>query len=173
VSEAADYTVKEAGKLTGIAKLKYKIATTNARLDTLFAKVGRLKYGEAKGDATDFGCLYCELFEQIDTLETDIRNFEDELAKLKNERLCVACRSVIGLDMAFCPRCGAKQPDHEPEEDCSCGCGCDASCDCGCQEPDATECCCEDDDCCCSTESCCEAEPEEDCGCGCGCDCNN
>lgn len=159
VSDAADYTVKEAGKLTGIAKLKYRIASTRARLDTLYASVGRLKYEEHKGAAPTDANSYDELFARISTLEAEIVKFENELAKLRNVRLCVACRSVIGIDMTFCPRCGAKQPPAEPENDndCDCGCCCDNDdCDDGC---DCDDCC--DDDCDCNDET------------GCDCDCGD
>lgn len=151
VSDAADYTVKEAGKLTGIAKLKYKLASARARLDTLFADMGRIKYDELKGTADSGVEPYGDLTAKIDALKIEIEKCENELAKLKNVRLCVACRSVIGIDMAFCPRCGAKQPEPEEPKD-GCGCGC---CD---DNDDECDCDCNDDDCKCDDDSC-------DCGC--------
>lgn len=189
VSDAADYTVKEAGKLTGIAKLKYKIATTRARLDTLFAGLGRLKYDEVKATTSSGAESVDMLVGKIDALKADLERYENELAKLKNVRICAACRSEIGLEMAFCPRCGSKQPEPEPSGDdncdcdCGCDCGCEDECDCGCED----DCDCDgEDDCDCdgedAEEGCCccgnADESDEDgdngedegCDCCCGCD---
>ena len=113
VSEAAEYTAREAGKLTGIAKLKYKISTCKARLNNLFESLGRLKYDELKGNAASETYSYDELVDKIDKVKAELESYENDLAKLKNERLCVSCRAVIGLDMTFCPRCAAKQPEPE------------------------------------------------------------
>jgi hypothetical protein len=172
VSDAADYTVKEAGKLTGIAKLKYRIASTRARLDTLYAGVGRLKYEEQKGTAPSGANSYDELFAKIETLEAEIVKNENELAKLRNVRLCVACRSVIGIDMTFCPRCGAKQPPaEEPEKDDNCDCGCCCGDDC-CGDDCCGDDCCDDDCCdddCCDNNCCCDDCCDDDCDCGCDC----
>lgn len=168
VSDAADYTVKEAGKLTGIAKLKYKISTVRARLDTMYVKIGRLKYSESKGTADDSGCSYNELFETIDSLEAELVGYENELAKLKNERLCIACRSVIGLDMSFCPRCGAKQPEvtqeEEPVDNCDCNCDCNSDCSCDCGDEIFNDGCDESCDCGCKSES--SEDNDKSCNCG-------
>jgi|GEM_PF-538580 hypothetical protein len=179
VSDAADYTVKEAGKLTGIAKLKYKAAAARARLDTLYANMGKLKYEELRGAGLTDENAYNELTAKIDALKTEVEQYENEIAKLKNVRICVACRSVIGIDMAFCPRCGAKQPEPPKDDDnsgCGCGCGCDDSncgcddekCDCGCDDNDC-DCDCDDEKCDCDCD--CDCDDDTcDCGCDCGCE---
>lgn len=171
VSEAADYTAREAGRLTGIAKMKYRISISKARLETLFASLGRLKYDELKGTTPSGTASYDEIVEKIDDLKAAIYRYEEEIAKLKNERLCVSCRAVIGIDMAFCPRCGAKQPKPEIKEDECCDCKSD-HCDDDCCDDDCCDddCCddndCCDDHCCCSDDSCCDSDKaEEDCCC--------
>mgnify|MGYP000848137675 CR=1 FL=1 len=183
VSDAAEYTVKEAGKLTGWAKLKYKLSASRARLDTFLAALGSVKYNEVKGAAADANVN--ELIRNIDALKAEIEAYENEIAKLKNVRICAACRQAIALDMAFCPRCGAKQPEpEEPNEECCCcccddddyDCDCDDDeCDCGCDDDccdDKCDCGCDDDccddkcDCGCDDDSC-----DDKCDCGCDDDC--
>jgi len=181
VSEAADYTAREATRLTRIAKLKYKLAMLKARLDTLFAKLGRVKYDELKGTASSDTAAYDDLITKIDNIKEEITKIEDELAKLKNVRICASCRSVIGLDMAFCPRCGAKQPEPEVTDDsCDCSDCCETE-DSDCCDDEDCCCCCDDEDCDCTAEDCCDEADcccddtacecgEDDCACDCSCD---
>ncbi|MGI6201886.1 MAG: hypothetical protein ACOYID_00610 [Eubacteriales bacterium] len=168
VSEAAEYTAREAGKLTGIAKLKYKISTCKARLNNLFESLGRLKYDELKGNAASETYSYDELVDKIDKVKAELESYENDLAKLKNERLCVSCRAVIGLDMTFCPRCGAKQPEPEKKDECCCDCDDNDTCCCDCDDNDACcdesadgSCCCDCDD----TDACCDEGDDGSCCC--------
>jgi len=154
VSEAADYTAREASKLTGIAKLKYKISAAKARLDNLYASLGRLKYDELKGNVPS-GTTYDELVAKIDKVKEEIDRYENELAELKNERLCISCHATIGIDMAYCPRCGAKQPEPEKKDEGSCCCNTGEGADCCCG--DDAECC---EDCCDVESDCCESDTE-------------
>ena len=47
IYNAADYTVKGTEKLTGIAKLKYKINALKTKLDLYYKSIGELKYSSA------------------------------------------------------------------------------------------------------------------------------
>lgn len=108
LSDAADYTVKETEKLTGMAKLKYKAANEKSKLNSLYQSLGRLKYAESLGEESEEGA-YETIVAQISETLAEIKKMETEMASLRSWRLCVGCGAKIGSDMAFCPKCGTKQ----------------------------------------------------------------
>ena len=102
-------------KLTAMAKLEYKLANVKNKLDLLYRNLGKVKFGEMAGDEVEESA-YRELFDDIAQKLITIEQMEEELAKLRNYRFCVACGSKINNDMAFCPKCGTRQQPMEDEE---------------------------------------------------------
>ena len=114
INEAADYTVRETEKLTGIAKLKYKLMNQRSLLSSQYEQIGRLHYSELHNDTqsaepVDNSAEIAELCSKVDETLAEIRAAENELAVLKNVKTCSQCGVKIDREMAFCPRCGAKQ----------------------------------------------------------------
>ena len=56
------------------------------------------------------------LMEEINVHQDRIREFRKVMAGLRNMKICPACESLIAIDVAFCPKCGAPTPVPEPEE---------------------------------------------------------
>ena len=115
ITDAADYTVKETGKLTNITKLKYKLSGLKSKRDQLFKTVGKMKFYEFLGEETDSDEVK-EKFEEIKELKDKIESIEDQIAELSNYRICAVCRTKIERNMVFCPRCGAKQESEQNDK---------------------------------------------------------
>ena len=115
ITEAADYTVKETGKLTNITKLKYKLSGLKTKRDQLYKTVGKMKFYEYIGEETDIDEMTDKL-EDIKEIKEQIESIEDQIAVLSNYRICAVCRSKIERSMIFCPRCGAKQEQEQKNQ---------------------------------------------------------
>ncbi len=118
LNSAADYTAKETEKLTGIAKITYKLSGCKTKLAGLYQELGKLKYAECRGQEAEEGAGEA-LVARIDELIAEIAQMETELAVLRNYKFCIACGTKLRGEMVYCPKCGAKQlpvPEEEPEE---------------------------------------------------------
>ncbi len=111
IYNAADYTVKGTEKLTGIAKLKYKINALKTKLDLYYKSIGELKYSEHHGEnVTDD--MYASLFAQIEKLTSELKALEKQLADLRDYAACSQCGYRVQRGLAFCPKCGEKLPNE-------------------------------------------------------------
>ena len=109
---AFDATTKEASKLSDLAKAKYKLITAQNRRDGAFAAIGKLSYDEYKNNCDNKEAI-AKLYEQIDILNELIHSLKDDIRKLRNKKICVSCGKAINVGDAFCPKCGAIQPQTE------------------------------------------------------------
>ena len=108
ISDAASSTVKEAEKLTDMAKVKYRISSLKTKLDESYLTVGQLKYAEFRGENVPEE-MYDGLFEQITDLTNQINDLETRLSDLRNLVACKNCGARINKKgCAYCPKCGEK-----------------------------------------------------------------
>ncbi len=104
---AADQTVKETEKLTGIAKVKYKLSVLRSKLDLCYRSIGELKYAEHRGEAVP-DASYTGLFSQADKLNAEKKALEKQLDALRDCITCPLCGCRVQRGMSFCPKCGEK-----------------------------------------------------------------
>ncbi len=112
IYNAADYAVKGTEKLTGIAKIKYKINTVKVKLDLYYKSVGELKYAEHSGE-TVTDDMYAGLFSQIEKLNCELSSLEKQLADLRDYVTCCQCGYHVQRGLAFCPKCGEKLQNED------------------------------------------------------------
>lgn len=108
LTAAADYTAKEAEKLTGAAKLKFAILQAQNKYDDALQNIGQLRYDEYKL-GVDNNELIAAACAEVDGLAAQLEKMNIEMADIKNCRLCDACGAKVEKDMIFCPKCGTKQ----------------------------------------------------------------
>lgn len=107
VSDAVEFTAKKTSELTGTAKLKYSVHTTEQKLDRCFAEIGRLFY-ESQKDGSDRSSEIATLIMQVDKLSDDLASGNAELLKLKHAVVCPSCTAEIAKECIYCPVCGRR-----------------------------------------------------------------
>ena len=108
LTEAADFTIREAEKLTGAAKMKFLIAEQQSKLEASLGLLGKQVFDELKdkGEIPEaYRSVYDEITERYDALE----KLYAEQATTRKLHVCPACGNRIDRDAAFCPKCGVKQ----------------------------------------------------------------
>jgi ribosomal protein L40E len=114
IAGAVDYTAKETEKLTGIAKVKYKLMNLRSKRSDLYEEIGKLHYAELRNVPAADGVIdntieITGLCDAVTAVSDDINAAEQELAEILNYKLCISCGAKIKNDMSFCPKCGEKQ----------------------------------------------------------------
>jgi hypothetical protein len=109
LTDAADYTLKEAGKLTDTAKTKISIASKEAAIEDELLKIGRYCYDEHADAAINNSDVIQMACSEIDKLTGELKNLNDELAVLKKFKICNECGTKIDRDMSYCHKCGHQQ----------------------------------------------------------------
>lgn len=112
IYNAADYTVKGTEKLTGIAKITYKINSLKSKLDSYYKNAGELKYSEHLGVLVSEK-EYEAVFSEIDNLKDTISELENKLAELKDYIACPECQFRVKRNLHYCPKCGAKLNENK------------------------------------------------------------
>ena len=116
VTDAAYYTAKKTGELTGIARVKFNIKAEEVRLKSTYAKIGSLFYS-AEREGLDHTEEIATLITQADKINGDIAAYREKLAELRKARTCAECGGRISKSASFCPNCGAKIVREEETKD--------------------------------------------------------
>ena len=112
MTDVADYTVKETGKLTESAKLRFNLMREKNRLEDAYKNMGELYYKQMKAGEFDEGKISLA-YDKIEKSIVEIERLEDLISLIGNVKNCSNCGEKLTKDMAFCPACGAKQEDKE------------------------------------------------------------
>jgi len=109
LTDAADYTIKEAEKFTGTAKIKFAIMNKESSIDDLYLKIGQYYYDQIIDSSIDNSIPIQAACDEISQLQNELKALNDELASLKNYKICVECGTKIDREMAYCYKCGKQQ----------------------------------------------------------------
>jgi hypothetical protein len=109
VTEAADYTLKEAGKLTETAKAKLAIASKQASIEEELLKIGKYCYDEHADSTLNNSDAIQAACGEIDKLTKELKELHTGLAVLKKYKICPECGAKIDRVMSYCYKCGHQQ----------------------------------------------------------------
>lgn len=113
-NEVVDKTVEAVSDRVTLAELE-------GELVELYVEAGQQVYDKyLKSNKTNYKS-FKEVFDDIERVSADIEAIEENIAKRKGIRVCEECGEEIDREAAYCPHCGAEQPDddefEEDEED--------------------------------------------------------
>ena len=107
----AGTTAKSAAKKTGdlyeTAKLNWKIASEEEKMQDVFVKLGRMCYADHDVADCDDAKIN-ELCAQVSELEASLRDLNNKLMKYKKYVRCRKCGKEFKESEIFCPVCGTK-----------------------------------------------------------------
>ncbi len=116
IGDLANKAGKKTEDLTKEAKIKMKMSESKSKIEELYKEIGKEMYQKhIKGEEAsreDFA----DPLVKIDDLSKEIEEYQNQIRKLKNKRICASCDAEIDSKIKFCPHCGAEQPVIEDEE---------------------------------------------------------
>ena len=98
------------------SKINSQITGERKEIETLCQQIGESVLERAAAGEIQLSERENLLMEEINVHQNRIREFRKVMAGLRNMKICPACESLIAIDVAFCPKCGAPTPVPEPEE---------------------------------------------------------
>ena len=107
VSDAAEFTAKETGKYTEIAKAKFNLMREKSRLEDAYRNLGEVYYTQLKTSEIDEKKI-TSAYDKVEKSIVEIDRINQEINVLKNTVTCESCGQKIDKDNAFCPKCGHK-----------------------------------------------------------------
>lgn len=114
VSSAANYTAKETGKLTELAKAKYNLMLENIVLEDAYKEMGELYYKQMKNSEFDEKKISLA-YDNIEKSMVEIERLKTQINILSNITVCEGCGKKLDKEMVFCPICGKKIEKAEAE----------------------------------------------------------
>lgn len=116
-SAAYDVTAEKTGKIAKEAKLRMKINENKSDINDLYKEIGKKVYEKhVREENIDIKTELEEECTKIDVLSAEIETCLKSILELKAKKQCEQCHAEIDLENAFCPKCGAKQPEIEVKE---------------------------------------------------------
>ena len=117
-------TTKELGKTTRelgaraeqtieAQKIRSKIPGEERIIEKIKVDIGDIVYRRhSQGDGID--SELSALCQEIDQHYLKIREYKDNAANLKGEKICPSCEREVDINVSFCPYCGTPCPTPEP-----------------------------------------------------------
>jgi ribosomal protein L40E len=127
VTETAKAVSKKSGDLVEVTKLNMSINTEQDKIEKVYAEMGKSVY-ELFSKGGDVEEPFRESCEKIKAYEKSIEEMKQKILETKNVKICTGCGTELELEIAFCPKCGAKQempqpPVQQPTEKTCADCG--------------------------------------------------
>lgn len=94
-----------AGDITNRAKIKFALANLQDDLDTVYEKLGAIRYDSIK-NGRDHSSRETAAVAKIDRIKADMEMLKAELEVSKN--ICPSCGAKTVKGSGFCPSCGEK-----------------------------------------------------------------
>ena len=96
-------------------KIRNKIAGEERIIEKIKVDMGDIIYRRHEaGDGID--SELSSLCQEIDQHLLKIREFKDNSANLKGQKICPSCEREVDMSVSFCPYCGTPCPNPEPTE---------------------------------------------------------
>ncbi len=114
VSDAANFTAKETGRLSELAKVKYCLMREKAKLEDAYKEMGELYYNQMKNAEFDDKKIALA-YDKIEKSIVEIERLNTQANVINDTKLCKKCGEKLSKEMFYCPKCG-EELDAEQEE---------------------------------------------------------
>lgn len=116
VGDAAKTAAKKSGEIVEVTKLNRSISLNEEKINKLYIEIGKVFYLKHENGDSLAGEELTAWCNQISELNEEIENLKDKILELKNIKICPNCKTEVGPDILFCPKCGTKLEIHQSDD---------------------------------------------------------
>ena len=107
ISRATQQAVDKTSVFIERTKITAQISGEQKEIDKLYQVIGEIVYRKVKTGEMNNDIDIAPIIHDIDTHSSQVTTYKRTLADVRNMKICENCGSVIAMDVAFCPKCGA------------------------------------------------------------------
>jgi len=111
-SSKSKEVAKKAKSIAEISNLNGQINSQEKTIDIMYVELGKAYFEQNKDNADDKYAEQCNIIKEA---AEKIKTLNDEINKIKGNKVCIGCGAVMDADTLFCPKCGTKNVPVEPE----------------------------------------------------------
>lgn len=112
ISQTSQGAVQKTKDFTEITKLNGQISQLQKEAEGYYNQLGKAYYELHKEDAEQ---ALAGLTSSIKNTLQQVDQLNEQIQKIKTAKRCVNCGNELGEDTMFCPVCGTKVPEPEPQ----------------------------------------------------------
>lgn len=103
---------KKAKNIAEISNLNGQINSHEKTIEKMYVELGKVYFEQNKDNVDDKCAEQCNIIKEA---VEKIKTLNDEINKIKGNKVCIGCGAVMDADTVFCPKCGTKNVVVEPE----------------------------------------------------------
>lgn len=116
VGDGAKTAVKKSEDMVEVAKLNKSITSEEDRIKIAYIEMGKIIYSKyEKNEIVDEELI--EFCHKIDEFNKNISSLKEQIAEIKNVRICKSCGAELDPASEFCVKCGFKQEVNHIEKE--------------------------------------------------------
>ena len=112
ISETGQGAMRGAKNLTETVRLNSMISDEKSKINNCYVQIGKTYYENRQEDIPE---PYKESCAQIDESFRKIAEYEEEIQKIKSERICENCGAEVDGDATSCSKCGTPVAQQQSE----------------------------------------------------------
>jgi len=110
ISKATQQAVDKTSVFIERTKITAQITGEQKEIDKLYQRIGEIVYRKVRMGEMAADPEIVPIIRDIDAHSSQVTTYKRNLADVRNMKICESCGSVIAMDVAFCPKCGAPAP---------------------------------------------------------------
>ena len=114
ISRATQQAVDKTSVFIERTKITAQISGEQKEIDKLYQRIGEIVYRKVKMGEMESDAEFAPIIHDIDAHTNQVTTYKRTLADVRKMKVCESCGSVIAMDVAFCPKCGAPAAVHNP-----------------------------------------------------------
>jgi rRNA maturation endonuclease Nob1 len=114
VATAAKAITRKSEDMVELTKLNLTIGNEEDKVKRLLYEIGSELYRGYINGSSNEG-LYDKQCNEVKQLEDNLKILKERLLELKGNKTCIECKTVVALDVKYCPNCGEKLEKKEIE----------------------------------------------------------
>lgn len=107
ITKTTKTAVKKSNEFVECTRMNFAISDLEESIDTKLQRIGQIVYDARRND-TDLSEEITTLCDQIDRDHEEIERLQENIIRIKKQKVCRQCGQKIASGSHYCPNCGGR-----------------------------------------------------------------